>query len=551
MRYLKEFTSYNLIQEAFLVIKKDLDNVLSVMDSEISNHLLSLKMKDTDLAFNLFGLGNDMNTLSFVNANKLKFKITDGNYIFSPKEGYDKDQCNALSKVAGLKKYKKKHKGIKEGDIGDIGKIYNMNELNALGIWGIKEIGMFTNKDGVKGFVIMDRGVEMVIESKPNNARIGRVVRKTLNDAGIEYNDTDVEGFVNEFKSKMSLISNSNLRFEVVKGDQIKHFYHNYQYDKTKHGTLQSSCMRYTKCQKYLDVYSKNPQVRLLILKSIKYPEKITGRALLWELQDGDTFMDRVYYSEEHEKDIFIDHAIENGWWFKHSQNSSAGEEILNKRGGLELKEVLKVKLDSGMFRYYPYTDTLKYINTETGEMSNDDSEIEPNGDLESTYGGLNSDDECDICDGEERVDCDTCDGFGEENCDTCDGDGTVTCRWCKDGEVDCSQCDGDGKIEVDCHKCEGSEAVECPDCQGSGESDDGEKAGCYECNGTGTITCDACDGDGTELIECDECYGSGERNCDECDGEGEIECSDCYGDGEIECGDCDGDGRVDCPECC
>ena len=67
-----------------------------------------------------------------------------------------------------------------------------------------------------------------------------------------------------------------------------------------------------------------------------------------------------------------------------------------------------------------------------------------------------------------------------------------------------CENCGGDGA--EDCPNCDKGK-VECPDCDGMGELEDGED--CFNCSGTGEVECSICDGEGT--FECDYCDGKGE----------------------------------------
>ena len=63
-------------------------------------------------------------------------------------------------------------------------------------------------------------------------------------------------------------------------------------------------------------------------------------------------------------------------------------------------------------------------------------------------------------------------------------------------------------------------ELVDCSDCGGSAEDEEGN-------------ACDSCDGDGTQ--DCSDCSGSGSQMCNQCDGDGYYDCSYCNGNGEIE----------------
>ena len=75
--------------------------------------------------------------------------------------------------------------------------------------------------------------------------------------------------------------------------------------------------MRYTECQKYLDIYVDHCKMLVLLNKNT---DKISGRAIIWEI-DGKTLMDRVYYTEDHMLDIFINYAKEHKWYYRESNS--------------------------------------------------------------------------------------------------------------------------------------------------------------------------------------------------------------------------------------
>jgi len=169
----------------------------------------------------------------------------------------------------------------------------------------------------------------------------------------------------------------------------------------------------------------------------------------------------------------------------------------------------LSVKLknaNNGDYDRYPYLDTLKYFSTSSGKITTE--QMKGHSDyitLEDT-GGRWSEDQCDHCGGDGRVDCYECDGDGRVDCTECYSRSSRRST----GRVSCSECDGDGEVD------------------------------CSECDGKGQI-----DGE-----DCSDCDGKGKVSCSDCDGDGDVDCSECDGNGTIECSTCDGDGRLDCPEC-
>ena len=78
--------------------------------------------------------------------------------------------------------------------------------------------------------------------------------------------------------------------------------------------------------------------------------------------------------------------------------------------------------------------------------------------------------------------------------------------------------------VEVACEECCGG----CKDCDGC----DGEGSGvCDACKGLGAIQ----DEDTGQALNCPDCKGSGKLDCPDCDGDGVRTCSNCEGTGEVD----------------
>jgi DnaJ-class molecular chaperone len=252
--------------------------------------------------------------------------------------------------------------------------------------------------------------------------------------------------------------------------------------------------------ESWLEIYTANPEVGLVIYKSIDDTDKIIGRALLWQLKDGKEFLDRIYTVNDSDVQLFRDYAKENGWYYKEYNNSSdSGFAIAPDGSRINLD--LTVNLTDASMSQFPYLDTLKYFSSRSKTISN--KHVDGCYVLEDTGGDYVR--PCDTCGGEGRMECSDCDGSGSEECNNCSGN----------GEVDCSECDGSGKEE-------------CSNCNGSGniEGSDGEEE-CSDCDGLGKVDCSSCDGKGKE--ECSDCGGEGNSECSNCGGNGEVECYDCH----------------------
>lgn len=339
----------------------------------------------------------------------------------------------------------------------------------------------------------VDERIKKVWSTNRQEIKVGRAMRALLKAAGAEFADRDFEGFVNLYKATIDKMNDKFSYIELVRGPEIAHWYHYSNYYQ-RSGTLGSSCMAGAP-DNWLEIYTNNPEVGLVIYKSMDDTDKIIGRALLWKLADGKEFLDRIYTVNDSDVQLFRDYAKENGWYYKEYNNSSdSGNAIAPDGSRVNLD--LTVNLTDASMDNFPYLDTLKFFNPRRKTVSNRDS-----GGcyfLEDTGGDYVR--PCDCCGGSGRMECDECDGNGDYQCSNCDGD----------GEVDCSSCDGDGKEE--CGKCSGSGEVDgesCTDCDGTG------KFNCTECGGSGKEPCSPCDGDGR--VECDNCGGRGQIDCYEC----------------------------------
>ncbi len=195
-------------------------------------------------------------------------------------------------------------------------------------------------------------------EVNRQSGKTGRVLKKLP----IEWdNDQEIEKLSHEIAS---FFAEPNI--EIVSGKDIRKYYSGSMY--AEGGTLGSSCMRHSKCQSYFGLYEKNSQVAMAILK--KDGPKIYARALLWKLDSGDTFMDRIYYTSDKEMHIMMRWAKSKGFLHKESQNSNAEFNFVYPDGSVK-KGFAKVTLDTTDFSEWPYCDTLQYVSIEAKTISN------------------------------------------------------------------------------------------------------------------------------------------------------------------------------------
>jgi len=175
----------------------------------------------------------------------------------------------------------------------------------------------------------------------------------------------DVEIFSNLFRVESR---KPKFRFEVVKGEDIRRYYH-YEKHASDSGSLGVSCMRYDSCQRMFDVYVDNTD-KISMLVMLNEYGKVMGRSLLWNFGDN-KIMDRIYtINDEQLPFYFKKWATENGYLFRTQQNwynSLQFQKLSDDKKILRLE----VKLNNFDFSYYPYMDTFKFFNPNTGTFSN------------------------------------------------------------------------------------------------------------------------------------------------------------------------------------
>jgi hypothetical protein len=134
--------------------------------------------------------------------------------------------------------------------------------------------------------------------------------------------------------------------------------------------------MRYDRCQRYLNIYTENPnQVTMVIMKGMD-PNKIIGRALIWKLNNGEIYLDRPYANNDEDVNLFKQ-------WGRDKSYSVYGDNYKHK----------EVTLDKSEFSSYPYMDTFKYLNIDEKLLSTDDNGFDNGNEdwikLEDTGGGF------------------------------------------------------------------------------------------------------------------------------------------------------------------
>jgi len=134
-------------------------------------------------------------------------------------------------------------------------------------------------------------------------------------------------------------------------------------------GSINGSCMRHVKCQDKISFYEKNGIELLRVIQD----DKVLARAILWRLDDGNTYLDRVYARYEFIETKIRNLAQANGWLIKKYNDSDAHAII--KPNGEVYNDILKVTIpenNTGIDKVdAPYMDTLCYYDLRNSVLQN------------------------------------------------------------------------------------------------------------------------------------------------------------------------------------
>jgi hypothetical protein len=523
-----EFLIESLILESKVVYSDKFKKILNSMSGPVATTLKEIESEDLDVQSNYFDIiSNDKEQLSFIADRRASQIVSNAETEITVTYNDAPAMVNNPSTNGRIFT----ELGFTPPESGSLYKPENGTEGKIISSYTSPTSGntyvMVEFPEGRSVFnksrLTLNDPLEKLWTSNRQPIRIGRAVRALLRSANVTHSDSEIEKFVNDYKSEHDKMNDIFSMFEIVKGKDIGYWYNRRNYLRTS-GPLGGSCMSDVPSS-YFQIYMYNDTCSLLILKDRENPDKIRGRALVWKLYRPMeiTFVDRAYCFQDSDVDLFKKYAQHMGFYSKYYNDNGNWTSMIDPNGQEVDKGHLYVKITPHReYDNYPYLDTLKYLNESEGFLTtnSDDKEYI----LEDTEGGHSGrSGSCDTCGGSELVTCYECDGDGEISCGECDGDGKIECDTC------------DGKGHIDCDTCDSSGEVECDTCDGSGEVD-GEE--CEDCEGSGNISCEDCSGEGKS--ECSDCDGKGEEECDECGGSGLVTCSHCDGDGEVACPDCD-----------
>lgn len=383
--FLLENQVYDLLLESKVVFSSKFLSLIKKINNKVSQELLKINSKDHPVQYNYIDITDEKDAVSFTPDRKAQelyagkpetwVVMESGKYLTHS------DKNNKIFEALGYVKEGRQNWAPDTGTYGTIlaetvssvsGKVYVLFQEYDVDSPRLTVL----NKACLE---LSDPELREVWTTSRNNMKIGRIVRAILRSANVTFTDKDIEEFTNQYKATYDFAKDALKQFDIVKGSDISHWYEEENYV-SGGGTLNNSCMANVN-PSYFDIYCDNKQVSMVILYSEngkvvgdKYvSDQIRGRAILWDAEfEGNPirFMDRIYTVQDSDVELFKQFAEKNGWWWKTSQSMEQWEQITD--GNVRKLGRIIVHADNVDFDYYPYMDTMSYLNTDENIITND-----------------------------------------------------------------------------------------------------------------------------------------------------------------------------------
>lgn len=199
-----------------------------------------------------------------------------------------------------------------------------------------------------------------------NFTKIGRFIKQIYKDNNKHITDTQIEKFVNSYKSKYDehYKVQSDYELKIVSGEEIKKWYlwDNYYGHESDGGELWKSCMKHTKCQTFFDLYINNPnRISLVVLTK---SDKLIARSLLWNINPNTIYLDRIYGYRKSDEHLLKKIVVNDK--FKSKKVLSYDIDNINS---------IKIPVSIKNIEYFPYLDSFSTMYVELNENGIEDTE--------------------------------------------------------------------------------------------------------------------------------------------------------------------------------
>lgn len=232
-----------------------------------------------------------------------------------------------------------------------------------------------------------DTDIHTTLWKKSRNfLKIGRLIIK-LN---LNFSNLEIEEFSDRFKSEVSKINFKSI-IKIVSGEEIRKWYNKENYMSEHVGELGRSCMKYTNCHDFFDIYVDNPDIckLLIIIKN----NKLIARAILWKVSSNkvnnlysnknikfEYVLDRIYTMNYYDKYTMEEYALKNNWAIRKDTRCFSINKVIYYGS-------IKVKVKAKKYDKYPYMDTFCRFNFKKGILYNDSDSFQMGHILKNTNG--------------------------------------------------------------------------------------------------------------------------------------------------------------------
>lgn len=149
------------------------------------------------------------------------------------------------------------------------------------------DLDLVKDKPDMISFIPAKKIKEKDKEKFRQTSKAGRIMKRLNPDVS----EKDLEEFVNKFKAEVEILLKEP-KINVLTGKDISYWYNQKHYRKGG-GTLNKSCMRYASENKRIEFFDQYPEQ--IALATVIKGDELWARALIWKLDDGRTYMDRIY----------------------------------------------------------------------------------------------------------------------------------------------------------------------------------------------------------------------------------------------------------------
>ena len=210
-------------------------------------------------------------------------------------------------------------------------------------------------------------------EGDPYKSRMREPMKvgKFLKKINPDLSEKQVDDLIVKFKVAWEkVVKNVGEEVEVVTGEDIRYWYLGSRYgkspegrfhaDNNNQGELGSSCMQYPRSQHRFDIYCENPDKCAMAI--IVKDKKLMARAIIWKLDDGKVYMDRIYAVDQPTEQKVRDYC---------KKKQMEGPWVRDKNG---VKRVTLIDKDYGDSDNNPFMDTFKYFNKSKHQLLTPDA---------------------------------------------------------------------------------------------------------------------------------------------------------------------------------